>query len=250
VAIALRTPGEIDAIAAAGLAAQRVLATLLDEAARPGATGLALDACARDLIAAERAEPLFPAVRDARGLPHGAAVAIFTEDLDRVTPTAEPLARYALVSIDVGLRLDGWCADLASPVALDPGAASTARAAVAVTRAMAAAAAPGERWGGVLGAGLVAAQTLKVVIAPGSVGHGLGRRLHEPPALSCPAPVDGGLVLVPGMVVCVEPVVRPIAHVELDDVRMPVPAAYHEVMVAVTDRGSVVLADAIKSRGA
>jgi methionyl aminopeptidase len=86
----------------------------------------------------------------------------------------------------------------------------------------------------------------RVSIAAGFRGHGVGRALHEPPALDLHAP--GPLVLRPGMVLSVEPIVTtgsgrtarlPDGWTHITADRAPV--CYAERTIAITARGSRVL---------
>lgn len=227
-AIALRTAGEIDAIDAAARAAQSVLADLCSLATLRGSTGLTLDKAARDLIATHRAEAMFVDHVSDGGARFGHAVAVFRDRVSGVgRPTEEPIASARHVTIDVGLRLDGWCADVARPA----GGGDELGIARDATRRLVAEMRPGAIWGEVAARGLTGA-----VIDRSTVGHGIGRRVHEAPRLTATGAPGEAFALEPGMVLCVEPIVA--ARVNGDQVRH---SFYSEVMVAVVSGGVRVL---------
>src|SRR5690606_24867543 len=90
-------------------------------------------------------------------------------------------------------------------------------AARAVTGAATRALRPGARWTDVLQAGHAAAASAGVHIADWPWGHGVGRCLHEPPALPAdPANPAAAFTLRPGMVLAIEPIIlsRP-AHLHI-----------------------------------
>lgn len=202
VAIALRTPGEIDAIARAGAAATGVLGALA-RLARPGVAELELDAAARDLIAAAGARPVFEDEPGPDGRPHAATVCLGPHG----RPTGRRLSDGEWLLLDVGLRLDGWCADVATTVLIGPAQSvddGPGLAARRATRAALAACAPGEPWG--LAADAAVASAKPWAIVAGRDGHGIGRRLHEPPRLGyAQGDRSRGQRLVAGMVLTIEP---------------------------------------------
>ena len=118
-AIPLRSPEELDALAHAGSACSAVLDTLA-RACAPGVTTLELDALAREAIAAHGAEPLVlgytgPARsgRPARSPFPGVMCVSINEELVHGPPGHRLVRPGDVVSIDLGLKLRAWCADAA-----------------------------------------------------------------------------------------------------------------------------------------
>ena len=114
---ALRTEAEIESIRAAGT----ILRAALDAAAArcvPGARPRDLDEAARETIESHGAEPLFlhyPEYIRGQGFPAIACVSVNDAVIHGI-PGRRVLEPGDLVSIDCGVRLDGWCADSAITV--------------------------------------------------------------------------------------------------------------------------------------
>ena len=106
--IQLKTPEEIDQMAAAG----RILARcheILRSKARPGVTTAELDEAAERFIRSQGAEPAF---KGYRGFP-GSICASPNSMVVHGIPGAYELKRGDILSIDIGVILDGWVADAA-----------------------------------------------------------------------------------------------------------------------------------------
>ena len=210
---ALRTESEIESIRAAGT----VLRSALDAAAArcvPGARTRDLDEAARIAIENAGAEPLFlhyPEYVRGQGFPAIACVSV-NDAVIHGLPGRLRLEEGDLVSIDCGVRLDGWCADAAITVSVGAMRQSH-RALVEATRAVLELAIdrirPGIRWSAI--ASEMEARTAEAGfgVVEEYVGHGIGRKLHESP--SAPSVMTrslrhrGDFTLRPGMVLAVEP---------------------------------------------
>src|SRR3954449_7748608 len=86
--------------------------TLLSRKARPGVTTAELDAAAEKFIRSHDAEPAF---KGYRGFP-GSICASPNSMVVHGIPGPYKLGRGDILSIDVGVILDGWVADAAIPV--------------------------------------------------------------------------------------------------------------------------------------
>lgn len=245
-AVRLKSADEIDAIAAAGDVLVDVLGVLV-EAVAPGVSTLDLDAIARERIAAAGAKPTFLGYR-------GFVGAICASPNDLVVhgiPGPRPLAEGDIVSLDVGVTLDGWVADAARTVPV-----GTARAAdlhlietaeAALVQAVAACQAGGHV--GDIGAAVERqAATAGLRVFPTLIGHGVGRTLHEPPQVPNVGRVGSGEPLVPGLVIAVEPMLTlggPRIRMASDGWSVftvdGARATHAEVTVAITDDGPRVL---------
>ena len=186
--VAQRTPGELDAMAAAGALVASALKAVR-QAAAPGVSTLALDEIAEAVI------------RDGGGIPsflgyHGFPASICSSVNDRVVhgiPAAsETLAAGDLVSIDCGAILDDWHGDSAVTFgigALIPVDEALSQATREAMEAGIAAMVPGNRLTDVSHAietGTHAAEarhdrTFGIVAGYG--GHGIGRQMHMDPFL-------------------------------------------------------------------
>ena len=216
-AIALRSSDEIASVERAG----QVVAAALDaaeSAVRAGITTREIDAAVRAVIAAHGAEPSFLGYAHPAGgpaFPAACCVSIGNEVVHGI-PGDRVLVAGELVKIDVGARLNGWCADAAIAVRV-PGEFAAAAAVDAfiadaweTLHVGIAAMQPGMRWSDVADR----MQRLAVSRGHGMVdgwhGHGVGRAVHEAP--HAPSLVSAGLreerdfTLLPGMVLAVEPI--------------------------------------------
>lgn len=216
-AITLHSARDIEGIAAAG----RVVAAALHAAtaaARAGGTTGELDATVREVIAAAGGEPAFLGYPNPTGgdpFP-GACCTSINDEVVHGIPGQRRLAAHDILSIDIGVRLDGWYADAARSIVVGhaQGERHTAResfvaCAQSALHAAIAMMEPGRRWSD------IAARIQQVALAGGHglvdgwMGHGIGRAMHMPPQVPCM--VTAGLVeqrdftLLPGMVLAVEP---------------------------------------------
>lgn len=182
------------------------------------------------------------------------------EALIHALPSERTLRAGDLVSIDVGVEIDGFFGDLAQTVVV-PGEdgvedalraehvilRESARATVAAcVRAMK----PGVRWSLVAAEARATAARYGTRIVPGYCGHGIGRSLHEPPRVLFET-LDGqaeDFVLLPGMVLTIEPiVVRTLSHVVVGAdhwtvrTRDGASGCHVERMVAITRSGVCML---------
>jgi methionyl aminopeptidase len=273
----LKSARELDQLAAAARAVREVL-DLAVAACSPGVTTARIAEIARRAMHDRRADPLFLGYRQGDSPPFPAVVCISVNDeVVHGLPGQRTLAAGDLVSIDAGLRLDGWCADAAASLVIPGDGASTspARELVARTRSILDLAAtmmhPGERWSTIARTLEHAAVNSGCGVVIEYVGHGIGADLHEAP--KAPAYWTGfageDFTLEPGMVLAIEPILTrhatPPAAIEapsqparrtqvrlLDDGWTVVTAdgslaCHEEHMIAVTPAGPRVLT---RERGA
>src|SRR5918997_6323590 len=110
-----KTPEEIEKIAAAGQVLARTL-TMLKGKARAGVTTGELDEAAERFIRSQGGEPAFLGYR---GFP-GSICASPNSMVVHGIPGRYALSRGDILSIDVGVILDGWVADAAITVPVGP----------------------------------------------------------------------------------------------------------------------------------
>jgi methionyl aminopeptidase len=208
--IQLKTPEEIDRMAAAG----RILARcheILRAKARPGVTTAELDAAAERFIRSQGAEPAF---KGYRGFP-GSICASPNSMVVHGIPGAYELKRGDILSIDIGVVLDGWVADAAitHPIGnVTPIAGrllATTRAALfdAVEECRA-----GNRLGDVSHAVQTRVEGDGFAVIRSLVGHGIGRSMHEDPQIPNFGEAGTGPELEEGMVLAIEPMVNVGTH--------------------------------------
>ena len=217
-AIELRTDDEIDAIRAAAVVARTAVEAAL-RCAVAGATPASLASIVSGVIAAARAESLvqnLPAESpEAVGMTFPSPCCISVNDrLIHAVPTEEPLRDGDVVTVDVAVRLGGWCADVADCVIVGRGDSRT-QTMVNGCREMLEKAvsmiAPGVRWSAVAAEMQAIAQARSLGLVTGFAGHGVGRALHEAPMARCGLDREfvshGDFTLLPSMVLSVEPTV-------------------------------------------
>ena len=248
-----RTPGELDAMAAAGAVVAAALRTVR-AAAAAGVSTKALDEAAETVI------------REAGGIPsflgyHGYPASICSSVNDRVVhgiPAAdETLAHGDLVSIDCGAIIDGWHGDAAITFGvgtLIPMDEALSAATKQSMEAGIAAMIPGNRLTDISHAieqGTRAAEAThgrRFGIVAGYGGHGIGRQMHMDPFLPNEGQPGRGPFLVAGSVLAIEPMLT-LGTTKtriLDDEWTVVTAdgsraAHWEHTVAVTDEGPRIL---------
>jgi methionyl aminopeptidase len=215
-AITLRSRREIDLIRKAGAVVADVLSKL-KEMAEPGVTTARLDGVASEITADAGAEALFRGVENPSSqIPFpGAICASINEQVVHGVPSEDSKLKAGdILSIDFGVRLNGYCADAAVTVAIGEISDDRRRLMDATEHALDIAietSAPSVRWS------QIAAQMQQYVESAGFsvvrdfVGHGIGRKMHEEPRL--PNFVSSELlaedvVLTEGMVLAVEPMIN------------------------------------------
>src|SRR5690348_6551967 len=124
-----KSPEEIDRMAAAGAVLVKTMALLAGKI-RPGITTADLDRAAEKFIRSQGCEPAF---KGYRGFP-GSICASPNSMIVHGIPGPYELGRGDILSIDVGVVLDGWVADAAITVPVGP-VSSVARQLLDTTRA-------------------------------------------------------------------------------------------------------------------
>ncbi|MFI6478765.1 type I methionyl aminopeptidase [Nonomuraea sp. NPDC050663] len=207
--VELKTTSEIEAMREAGRVVAAALRAVREQVA-PGVSLLELDEVAAAVMDEHAAKPAFLHYR-----PHFAPTpfpAVICTSVNEVIvhgiPTRRRLERGDLLSVDCGVYLDGWAGDAAFSMTVGAGRAedleliATAEAALA---AGIAAAVPGARLGDVGHAiGQVAARG-GCGVPDGFGGHGIGRHMHEDPSVPNRGRPGRGMVLRPGLVLAIEP---------------------------------------------
>jgi methionyl aminopeptidase len=248
-----KTPGEIDAMHAAGQVLARILAAVREQAA-PGVRLAELDATARDVLAQARATSPFLGYQPAfAGSPYPAVLCASVNDAAlHDIPGRRRLKDGDLLSIDCGATLDGWTADAAISVQVGHFRQEDTRlidTATQALRAGIAAAVPGGRLGDISAAIGAVGHDAGYGIPADFGGHGIGHAMHEDPHIPNAGRPGRGLRLVPGLVVAIEPwfLAGGIDECRIDPNGWTVRstdgsrAAHVEHTVAITDDGPVVL---------
>lgn len=207
--VELKTPGEIDAMAAAGAVVARALAATRD-ATGPGVRLTELDQVAREVLREAGASSPFLGYQPSfAGSPYPGVVCLSVNDaVLHGIPTRYQLRDGDLLSVDCGATLDGWTGDAA--ISFCVGHTSTADGRLlerteAALLAGIAAAQPGARIGDISAAIGKVARDAGYGLHTDFGGHGVGRTMHESPHI----PNDGrprrGMRLQPGLTIAIEP---------------------------------------------
>lgn len=215
-AITLRSAREIELIRRAGAVVVGVLSKL-QEMAKPGVTTGELDSVALDMTAQAGAQALFKGVRSPQTrVPFsGAICASINEQVVHGIPSADAVLKEGdILSIDFGVRLDGYCGDAAVTVGIGE-ISHERRKLMDVTRQVLELAiancVPSVKWSYVAGKMQEYTEAAGFSVVKDFVGHGIGREMHEEPRV--PNFVSSDLLandfaLERGMVLAVEPMIN------------------------------------------
>jgi methionyl aminopeptidase len=237
---------EIERIAAGGRILARCL-SLLRAKTRPGVTTGELDKAAERFIRSQDAEPAF---KGYRGFP-GSICTSPNSMVVHGIPGPYKLKRGDILSIDVGVVLDGWVADAAVTIPVGPVSPITKRLLDATKEALfqgVEAVKPGGRLGDVSHAIQQRVEADGFSVIRSLVGHGIGRDMHEDPQIPNFGEPGTGPELREGMVLAIEPMVNAGDHpIRMGDDNWSVYsqdgslAAHFEHTVAVTAEGPRIL---------
>jgi methionyl aminopeptidase len=237
---------EIERMARAGVVVADVLA-LLGERARPGVSTEELDAVAEEFIRAQGGSPTFKGYR-------GYPAAICTSPNDMVVhgiPGPYTLEEGDLLSVDVGVTLDGFVADSAYTFPIGEVSQEAERLLEAGRAALAAGIEQcrvGNRLSDISHAIQIITEEQGFSVIRSLVGHGVGRAMHEEPQIPNFGEAGHGPVLSPGMTFAIEPMINsgdPDVIVHDDEWSISTAdgslSAHFEHTVAVTEEGPRIL---------
>jgi methionyl aminopeptidase len=201
-----KSPQEIERMARAGEVVADVLA-LLGERARPGVTTEELDALADEFIRSRGGTPTFKGYR-------GYPASICTSPNDMVVhgiPGMFALSEGDVLSVDVGVTLDGFVADsvYTFPVGdISPDAERLLEGCKAALAAGIEQCRPGNRLSDISHAIQVVTEEHGFSVVRSLVGHGVGRSMHEEPQIPNFGEPGRGPLLSPGMTFAIEPMIN------------------------------------------
>jgi len=244
--IVKKSPAEIEKMAAAGDVLVRAM-RLVEAKVRPGVTTRELDQAAERFIRSQGATPAF---KGYRGFP-GSICASPNSMVVHGIPGPYRLEKGDVLSVDIGVVLDGWVADAARTFAVGPVTPVAEKLLKVTEESLFKAveqARPGNRLGAVSNAVQTHVEAAGLSVVRSLVGHGVGRDMHEDPQIPNFGAVDSGPKLEPGMVLAIEPMVTAGRHaVRMGDDHWAIYAqdgslaAHFEFTVAVTAEGPRIL---------
>ncbi len=246
--IQIKSQREIEIMARGG----EILAAsvrLLEESVKPGMTTLDLDKIADDFI---RSHPgAVPAFKGLYNFPASICTSINQEIVHGIPSKKRVINEGDILSIDIGVRLEGYYTDSATTVAVGRVDEKSQRLLDVTREALAAgiaAATPDNHLGDIGAAVQEVVESAGFSVVKDLVGHGIGVGFHEEPQVPNYGKPKRGVRLTPGLTIAIEPMVnvgKPETRtmpdrwtvVSVDGTR----SAHFEHTVAVTENGPRVL---------
>ncbi|HEX9638872.1 MAG TPA: type I methionyl aminopeptidase [Acidobacteriota bacterium] len=245
--IVIKSGAELAKLRRSNVLVAQILAALR-QACVAGATTYDLERLALERVEGAGARAAF---KGYRGYPACLCTSINEEVVHGIPSPRRRLREGDIVSIDLGVLLDGYYGDSAITVAIGPVGAEARRLLEATERALYAgieAARPGNRLSDISHQIQHCAEAYGFSVVRDFVGHGIGTQLHEEPQLPNYGAPGRGPKLAPGMVLAIEPMVNqggPEVEV-LEDHWTAVTcdrklSAHFEHSVAITENGPWIL---------
>jgi methionyl aminopeptidase len=244
--IICKSPAEIERLRRSGRMVRGLLEELR-ERVQPGVRTLDLEKYVEKRIAQLGARPAF---KGYRGYPCCLCASVNSEVIHGI-PSERCLKPGDILSLDMGVVVDGYYGDSAITVPVGEVAESTQRLLRVTQEALQLAigqARLGNRLGDICATVQGHVEKNGYSVVREFVGHGIGRELHEEPQIPNFGQPGHGPVLKPGMVLAIEPMVNaggPAVRVLADNWTAVTAdgtlSAHFEHMVAVTRNGPDVL---------
>jgi methionyl aminopeptidase len=204
--IRIKTPAEVAMMRLAGQAASEVLQELA-KAVAPGKTTLEIDQYAAELMRERECRSAFLGYR---GFSGQICISV-NEEVVHGIGGPRRIQLGDVVKLDVGIVKNGWIGDNATTVAVGEIPLETKLLLKATEESLYAAishARSGERLAEVCGAVEDHVKPLGFTVVREFVGHGVGRDLHEEPQIPNYRPQGKSPILMPGMILAIEPMVN------------------------------------------
>jgi methionyl aminopeptidase len=204
--ITCKTPKEVAMMRASGRVTARALAMLENEV-RPGVTTAAIDRLAEEAIRSQGGVPAFLGYQGFTG----SVCSSVNDEVVHGIPGKRTLRDGDLLKIDIGSLVDGWYSDMACTLPVGQ-IAGTARRLIEVTEESLLAGIeqvrPGAHISDIGFAVQRHVESSGFSVVRALVGHGIGSKLHEEPAVPNFGRKGTGVVLKAGMVLAIEPMVN------------------------------------------
>lgn len=203
--IQIKTTEQVAYLRHAGQIVGSILADL-QRLVAPGVRPIDLDQYAKKMIKERGGEPAFLGYE---GFPATLCISV-NDAVVHGIPSEKPLLAGDLVGFDAGAIVNGWYADGAITLALEPISSATHQLLEVTTRALTAGisrARAGAHLGDIQAAIQAVIEEAKLGIIRDLTGHGIGRDLHEDPQIPNYGRSGTGPLLKAGMVICLEPMV-------------------------------------------
>lgn len=233
-------------MAEAGKKLRSVLQALKAEI-KPGITTLSLDKLAERLIIESGSKVSF---KGYQGYPHTLCASV-NDQVVHCFPSERILQEGDIISLDLGLIWQGWQSDSAITVGVGKISPEAQRLMDITEESLWKGIdeiKPGNTIGDIGAAIQEHAERAGFGVVRSLTGHGIGRKLHEPPAIPNYGRRHKGFPLQAGMVIAIEPMITIGSHeVDIDDINWTVKtvdgslAAHFEHTIAITEQGHTVL---------
>jgi methionyl aminopeptidase len=241
-----KSPQEIEKMAQAGALVAETIA-LVGERLEPGVSMLELDQIAEEHILSKGG---FPTSKGYRGYPAALCISPNTMVVHGI-PTDYRAREGDIVSIDLGVTLDGFVADSAFTFAVgdvDPEAQRLLEVGQEALAAGIEQARPGNRLSDISHAVQTVTEEARFSVVRSLVGHGVGRSYHEDPQIPNYGPPGRGPLLAEGMTLAIEPMINaggPDVQIHEDNWSISTAdeslSAHFEHTVALTESGPRIL---------
>lgn len=215
-AITLRSRREIELIRKAGIVVVEVLSKL-KEIAEPGITTAQMDSIALQMTTDAGAQPLFKGVRSplTQRPFSGAICTSINEQVVHGIPSKNVKLRDGdILSIDFGVKLNGYCGDAAVTVPIGR-ICDDKRKLMDVTKRTLdiaiAESAPNVKWSRIAAQMQDCAESAGFSVVRDFAGHGIGKKMHEEPRVPnyvSDELLANDIVLDEGMIIAVEPMIN------------------------------------------
>lgn len=244
--LTIKNQAEIEKMRRAGYIVAEVLA-LMAEMVRPGITTKDLDIAAEKLIRSRGARPLFLGYG---GFPASICASV-NEQVVHGIPGNRVLKAGDIISIDVGAEKNGYCGDAARTFAVGEIDPETRRLLEVTELSLQKGwekAVCNNRLGDIAHCVQKTVEKAGFSVVRDYTGHGIGKKMHEDPAVPNYGKAGSGMKLVNGMALAIEPMVNMGTHkvITLSDgwtvvTKDLMPSAHFENTVAITPKGPRLL---------
>jgi len=201
-----KTDEEVGFLKASNMLVSRTLAEVALHI-QPGVTTIFLDQIAETFIRDNNAVPAF---KGYGGFPNTLCTSV-NEEVVHGIPSGYSLKEGDIISIDCGVILNGWYGDSAYTFAVGEIKEEVKRL-LEFTKASleegVKAAVAGNRVGDISSAVQTKAESGGFTVVRELVGHGIGRKLHEPPEVPNFGKRGTGPKMEKGLVICIEPMIN------------------------------------------
>lgn len=202
----IHPPKAIEAMRKAGKLVAKCFAALTPMV-KPGVSTLELDKAAEAFIIKNGA---LPAYKGYNGFPNTICVAVNSVICHGI-PNAAGLKEGDIIGLDIGVIVDGWYGDACITLPVGTISESTQRlldVTAECLRLGIAAATPGNRLGDIGAAIQRHAEAEGFSVVREYTGHGIGRVLHDDPTIKHIGQAGTGMVIKPGMIFTIEPMIN------------------------------------------